>query len=203
LCKLSPCTISLCSSVFLLLRYHGLYLFTFEKRVPFMCWGSVVWNLSILLLMQLIETVWTTMVGNHPEIIPVKFGQHPISGFRGCSFPHACCASWEPSHFSVEFNFLQLMFSACVAAVKCTTSLRIYIFHVLKVHGMYLFTFKNRVPLICLGASVVWNVSLIKTASIKTRLLFFSYRAVLPEVFPCFQLYLTYLSWCLVRVWQL
>jgi len=26
---------------------------------------------------------WTTLVGDHPGIIPVKFGQNPMSGFRG------------------------------------------------------------------------------------------------------------------------
>jgi len=25
----------------------------------------------------------TTLAGNHPGIIPVKFGKNPISGFRG------------------------------------------------------------------------------------------------------------------------
>ena len=27
--------------------------------------------------------VWTTLVEEHLEIIPVKFGQNPMSGFRG------------------------------------------------------------------------------------------------------------------------
>ena len=35
------------------------------------------------LLMQPIRTIWTTLVGDHPGIIPVKFGQNPMSGFRG------------------------------------------------------------------------------------------------------------------------
>jgi len=35
------------------------------------------------LLMQPTGTVWTTLIGDHPEIIPVKFGRNPISGFRG------------------------------------------------------------------------------------------------------------------------
>ena len=34
------------------------------------------------LLMQPTETVWTTLIGDHPGIIPVKFGQNPISGFN-------------------------------------------------------------------------------------------------------------------------
>jgi len=33
--------------------------------------------------MQPTGTVWTTLVGDHPRIIPVKFGQNPMSGFRG------------------------------------------------------------------------------------------------------------------------
>jgi len=28
-------------------------------------------------------TVWTTLEEDHPWIIPVKFGQNPMSGFRG------------------------------------------------------------------------------------------------------------------------
>ena len=34
------------------------------------------------ILMQSTGTVWTTLVEDHPEIIPVKFGQNPMSGFR-------------------------------------------------------------------------------------------------------------------------
>ena len=33
--------------------------------------------------MQPIRTIGTTLVGDHPGIIPVKFGQNPMSGFRG------------------------------------------------------------------------------------------------------------------------
>ena len=32
--------------------------------------------------MQPIRTIWTTLVGDHPGIIPVKFGHNPMSGFR-------------------------------------------------------------------------------------------------------------------------
>ena len=35
------------------------------------------------LLMQPTGTVWTTLIGDHTVIIPVKLGQNPISGFRG------------------------------------------------------------------------------------------------------------------------
>jgi len=33
--------------------------------------------------MQPTKMVWTTLIGDHPGIIPLKFGQNPISGFRG------------------------------------------------------------------------------------------------------------------------
>jgi len=32
--------------------------------------------------MQTTGTVWTTLIGDHLGIIPVKFGQIPISGLR-------------------------------------------------------------------------------------------------------------------------
>jgi len=32
--------------------------------------------------MQPTETIWTIFVGDHPGIIPVKFDQNPMSGFR-------------------------------------------------------------------------------------------------------------------------
>jgi len=35
------------------------------------------------LLMQPTGTIWTTLVGDYQGIIPVKFGQNPMSGFRG------------------------------------------------------------------------------------------------------------------------
>jgi len=43
------------------------------------------------LLMQPTGTVWTNLIGDHPGIIPVKFGQIPISGSRDdvvWSFPY-------------------------------------------------------------------------------------------------------------------
>ena len=33
--------------------------------------------------MQPIGTVWAIVVGDFPGIIPVKFGQNPMSSFRG------------------------------------------------------------------------------------------------------------------------
>jgi len=32
--------------------------------------------------LQPTETVWTTLIGDHRGIIPVKFGENPMSGFR-------------------------------------------------------------------------------------------------------------------------
>jgi len=36
-----------------------------------------------VLVMQPTGTIWNTLIGDHPGIIPVKFGQNPMSGFRG------------------------------------------------------------------------------------------------------------------------
>ena len=33
--------------------------------------------------MQWTRTIWTTLEEDHPKIIPVKFGQNPISGLGG------------------------------------------------------------------------------------------------------------------------
>jgi len=33
--------------------------------------------------MQPTGTVLTTLIGDHPGIIPVNFGQNPMRGFRG------------------------------------------------------------------------------------------------------------------------
>jgi len=35
------------------------------------------------IIMQPTETILTSLVGDHPGIIPVKIGQYPKSGFRG------------------------------------------------------------------------------------------------------------------------
>jgi len=32
--------------------------------------------------MQPIKTIWTTLVEDHPGIIPVKFSQNPMSGYK-------------------------------------------------------------------------------------------------------------------------
>ena len=39
--------------------------------------------------MQPTETVWTTLAKDQPGIIPVKFGQNPMSGFREEVVMHA------------------------------------------------------------------------------------------------------------------
>jgi len=44
-------------------------------------WKPIFWPCD--LLMQPTETIWTTLVGDHPGIIPVKFGQNLMSGVRG------------------------------------------------------------------------------------------------------------------------
>jgi len=41
---------------------------------------SIFWPRD--LHMQPFRTIWTILVGDHPGIIPVKFGQNPMSGFR-------------------------------------------------------------------------------------------------------------------------
>jgi len=49
----------------------------------------IYWHRDIL--MQPTGTVWTTLIGDHPGIISVKFGQNPISGSREdvvWSFPY-------------------------------------------------------------------------------------------------------------------
>jgi len=51
---MSPCNVSFCIYIFLFLRDYGLYLFTFENRVPLMRYGaSVVWHLSLSLMNSL------------------------------------------------------------------------------------------------------------------------------------------------------
>jgi len=44
-------------------------------------WKPIFWPCD--LLMQPTGTIWTTLVGDHPGIIPVKLSQNPMSGFRG------------------------------------------------------------------------------------------------------------------------
>jgi len=56
--------------------------------------------------MQLIRTIWTILVGDHPGIIPVDFCQIPISGSREevvWSFPYIIpCKIVTPGR--VKFN---------------------------------------------------------------------------------------------------
>ena len=46
--------------------------------------------------MQPTGTVWTTLIGDHPGIIPVKFGQNPISGFREDVVKKLLTDAWTP-----------------------------------------------------------------------------------------------------------
>jgi len=51
---------------------------SFFLKIAF--WKPIYWPHD--LLMQPTGMVWTTLIGDHPGIIPVKFGQNPKSGFR-------------------------------------------------------------------------------------------------------------------------
>jgi len=53
-----------------------------DKKIFENCILKTYFFLPRDLLMQPTGTVWTTLIGDHPGIIPVKFGQNPISGFR-------------------------------------------------------------------------------------------------------------------------
>jgi len=59
----------------------GLCSFGLEDVWKIAFWKPIFWPRD--LLMQPTGTGWTTLIGDHPGIIPVKFGQIPISGFRG------------------------------------------------------------------------------------------------------------------------
>ena len=54
-----------------------------ESSGPF-SFSQDFWKLHFKnLLMQQTGMVWTTLVEDHQGIIPVKFGQNPMSDFRG------------------------------------------------------------------------------------------------------------------------
>ena len=53
-------------------RQEDFWMFHFKK--------PIYWPRD--LLMQPTGTIWTTLIGDHPRIISVKFGQVPISGYR-------------------------------------------------------------------------------------------------------------------------
>jgi len=62
------------------------------------------------LLMQRTETVWATLVEDHPRIIPVKFGQNPMSGFREevvwlKTFTHAL-TNWRTKDKGLSCDFV-------------------------------------------------------------------------------------------------
>jgi len=59
----------------------------YERSEPCSFGQEDIWkfhfeNLFFDLLMQPTGTVWTTLIGDHPGIIPVKFGQNQKSDFR-------------------------------------------------------------------------------------------------------------------------
>jgi len=54
-----------------------------DKKIFENCLLKTYFFLPRDLLMQLIRTILTTLVGDHPGIIPVKFGKNPMSGLRG------------------------------------------------------------------------------------------------------------------------
>jgi len=61
-----------------------------DKKI-FESFISKTYLLTRDLLLQPIGTVWTILIGDHPGIIPVKFGQIPNSGSREevvWSFPY-------------------------------------------------------------------------------------------------------------------
>jgi len=62
-----------------------------DKKIENCILKTYFWPYDII--MQPNGMVWTTLVEEHPRIIPVKFGQYPKSGFRGevvCLCTHAC-----------------------------------------------------------------------------------------------------------------
>jgi len=57
--------------------------------IPLAFWKPIFWPRA--LLMQSTWNIWTTLIGNHTGIIPVKFDQIPISGLSEdvvWSFPY-------------------------------------------------------------------------------------------------------------------
>ena len=64
------------------LKMKALGLLVLDKQIFENCnLKTYVWPRD--LLKKPTGMVWTTLVGDHPGIIPVKFGQNPMSCFRG------------------------------------------------------------------------------------------------------------------------
>ena len=81
------------------------------------------------------------------------------------------------------------MVSACVAAVKCRPVLHhcaVMFFWSSGIMECVLFTFQNGVPLMRLGASVVWNLLLPLNNINKTEAALFSIQAMLSRDFSVF-----------------
>ena len=58
--------------------------------------------------MQPAGTIWTTLVGDHPGIIPVKFGQNPMSSFRGEDVLSKNVYAWQRTTEKTEFTIAHL-----------------------------------------------------------------------------------------------
>jgi len=87
-----------------------------------------------------------------------------------------------------QLNIIRLILSASVAAVKCRPVLHhcvVIIFLVIRAHGLYLFTFENRLSLIRWKASVEWHLSLpLMNSFNKTDADIFHMQTVLLRAFP-------------------
>jgi len=66
--------------------------------------------------MQPTGTVWTTLIGDHPGIIPVKFSQIPISGSRDViwSFPYIIQCKIVTPRGGVNFDPRGIIFTTLV-----------------------------------------------------------------------------------------
>ena len=108
-------------------------LFTFENRVPLMRQGaSVVWHLSLPLM-------------------------NNFNKIETAIFPCRMCFL-QAFHFSSLILLTTLMFSACVAAVKCRPVLHhcvVMFFWSSGIMYCMLLTFENRIPLMRQGASFI------------------------------------------------
>jgi len=99
-CKISSRTTSLCSNIFLVLRHHGFYLFTFENRVPLMLyWASFVWHFSLPLMNSFNKTE---------------------AGIRLCfrmAYPFLSVIQNTKHSLNIFYDFLFYVFSAVL--IKC------------------------------------------------------------------------------------
>jgi len=111
-------------------------------------------------------------------------------------FSRAGYASWGLSLLLVWYYLLQLLFSACVAAVKRLPVLHHCVVIIFWSSGIMectcmLFTFENGVLLMRKGASVVWHHSLpLMNSFTKTKAAVFSCRLCFLRAFPFISLIL-------------